>query len=101
MSNTVAINIRTEAQLKNRAQQIAADLRFSLSGLINAYLKQLIRTKTVFFSSVSEEPTEFMLQALKESEADRKAGRTSPKFDNAEDAIAWLDNPRRKYAYQS
>jgi len=100
MSNTVAINIRTETQLKNQAQQIAADLGFSLSSLINAYLKQLIRTKTVFFSSVSEEPTEFMLQVLKESEADKKAGKSSPAFDDAEEAIAWLDNPRRKYAAQ-
>lgn len=100
MNNTAIINIRTEPALKTQAQEIAANLGFSLSSLVNAFLKQLIRTKTVSFSADVEEPSDYLIQALKESEADRKAGQTSPTFDNANNAIAWLNNPNRKYANQ-
>lgn len=90
MSNSAVINIRTEAKLKTQAQEIAAGLGFSLSTLIKAYLKQLIRTKAVSFSAAIEEPNEYMIQALKESEADRKAGRYHS-FLNENDAVAFLD----------
>jgi len=94
--NTAVINIKTDPQVKLRAQKVASDLGFSLSSLINGYLRQLNRTKTVYFSTVSEEPSEYLIQALKESEADRKAGRTSPAFDNTGDAMEWLNDPDRK-----
>ena len=98
---TAVINIKTNPELKLEAQTIAADLGFSLSSLINAFLKNLTRTRTVTFSSaVNEEPSDYLIQALKESEEDRLAGRTSPTFDNANDSIAWLNDPNRKYKYQ-
>lgn len=97
--NTAVINIKTSPQTKKAAKAIAEELGLSLSAVINAYLKHLIRTQTVEFS-LSEEPTEYLLQALKESEEDIKAGRVSPAFDNAEDALAWLDNPKKKYQYE-
>lgn len=95
--NTAVINIKTDSQLKEEAQKIAKELGFSLSSLMNAYLRQLVKGKTVYFS-LNEEPTPYMLNSLKESEADIKAGRVSPNFDKAEDAIAWLNNPKAKYA---
>lgn len=95
--NTAVINIKTDAKVKTQAQRIAAQMGFSLSSLINGYLRQLTRTKTVSFTLNSEEPSEYLIQALKESEADKLAGRTSPAFENADDAIAWLENPHRKY----
>lgn len=98
MSHSVVINIKTEPVTKRRAQKVAQDLGLSLSGLINAYLKQLARTKTVTFSAVDEEPTEYLLRALEESRDDVKAGRVSPSFTNAKEAVTWLNNPRRKYA---
>lgn len=100
MNNTAVINIRTEADLKTQAQEIAANLGFSLSSLINGFLKHLVRTKSISFNATVEEPSDYLIQALKESEADRIAGRTSPTFDNANDAIAWLNDPNRKYANQ-
>lgn len=87
---TAVINIKTDAKIKARAQKVAAQLGFSLSALINAYLRQLVKSKTVHFSLSSEEPTEYLLRSLAESEKDRKAGRVSPTFETAEDAIAWL-----------
>lgn len=84
------INIKTDAKIKAQAQKVASKLGFSLSALINAYLRQLVKSKTVYFSLTSEEPTDYLLNALAESEKDRKAGRVSPKFNSPEDAIAWL-----------
>lgn len=96
--DTVIINVKTESGIKAQAKKIAADLGFSLSSLINAYLRQLIKSKTIYFSLVSEEPTEFLLKSLEESETDRKKGRVSPSFDNSKEAVSWLKNKKRKYA---
>ena len=43
---------------------------------------------------LKEEPNEYMIQALKEVEADKKI---SPTFNNAKDATAWLKDKNRKY----
>jgi len=95
--NTAVINIKTNPEVKAKAQKVAEELGFSLSSLINGYLKHLVKTKTVHFNT-SEEPTEYLIQALKESEKDIKAGRVSPSFDNSEDSIKWLNDPSARYA---
>jgi addiction module RelB/DinJ family antitoxin len=95
--NTAVINIKTNPEVKAKAQKVAEELGFSLSSLINGYLRHLVKTRTAHFTT-SEEPTEYLIQALKESEKDIKAGRVSPSFDNADDAVKWLNNPNAKYA---
>lgn len=97
--NSSVINIKTNPETKKQAQAIAEELGFSLSSVINAFLKQLIRTRSVSFN-IQEEPTEYLLNALEESRRDIEAGRVSPTFDSAEDAIAWLDDPNKKYQNQ-
>ncbi|KKR27102.1 MAG: hypothetical protein A3C27_00765 [Candidatus Levybacteria bacterium RIFCSPHIGHO2_02_FULL_39_36] len=94
--NTAVINIKTEVSTKKQAQRIASELGVSLSSIINAYLKQFVRTRRIEFD-LREEPSDYLLQSLKESQEDIKAGRVSPKFTNAEDAIKWLNNPKAKY----
>ncbi len=88
--NTAVINIKTNPEIKAQAKQVAEELGFNLSSLINAYLRQLVKTKTVNFSVSDEVPTEYLLNMLKESEEDIKKGRVSPFFSNADDAIDWL-----------
>jgi addiction module RelB/DinJ family antitoxin len=95
--NTAVINFKTDPKVKKKAQKVASELGFSLSSLLNGYIRHLIKTKTVYFTAKSEEPSEYLIEVLKESEADRKAGEVSPSFDNAEDAIAWLNDPKRKF----
>ncbi len=87
---TTAIYIRTEPEVKAKAQKVAKELGFSLSSLLNAWLRHFIRTKTVTFSAASEEPSEYLIQAIKKARENRKQGKGSPVFDNAEDAIAYL-----------
>ncbi|MEK7611158.1 MAG: type II toxin-antitoxin system RelB/DinJ family antitoxin [Patescibacteria group bacterium] len=99
MNQTAIINIKTEPQVKIRARKLADDLGLSLSGLINAYLKQVIRTKTVTFSASDEEPTEYLLQMLAESRRDIKAGRVIS-FNGGNAVLGYLDdmiaNERKK-----
>lgn len=44
------INIKTDKEVKRNAKKVAEDLGFSLSAVINAYLKQFVRNKEVYFS---------------------------------------------------
>lgn len=97
--NSAVINIKTQPQTKKEAQKVAESLGLSLSAVINGFLKHLVKTKEIHFNT-SEQPTEYMIQALKESKADIKAGRVSPSFNTTENALAWLDDPARKYENQ-
>lgn len=99
--STVVINIKTDPKVKVKAQRVASELGFSLSSLINGYLKQLTREKTVHFSLSEEGPSEYLIKAIKEAEEDRKVGRVSPSFDNAKDVIDWLNDSERKYMNES
>lgn len=99
MSNTAVINIRTDVKIKTKAQKVVERLGLSLSAVINAYLRQLIRTKSVSFS-LDGEPTDYLLKSLRESKKDIKKGFVSPAFDDVKDADEWLDNPKAKYENQ-
>ena len=97
--NTSVINIRTQPDVKKAAQQVAEDLGMNLSVLINGFLKNLIKTKTISLK-VSEEPSEYLIISIKETEEDVKNGRVSPLFENADEAVAWLNDKDKKYEYQ-
>ena len=99
MSDTSVINIRTDLAIKIKAQKTAKKLGLTLSAVINGYLRQLIRTKSVSFS-LEKQPSDFLLQTLAESKKDIENGYISPVFDNIKDADEWLDNPKAKYANQ-
>jgi len=45
--NTAVINIKTQPEVKAKAQEIAKEIGVSLSSLLNAYLKQFIKTNGV------------------------------------------------------
>ena len=97
--NTAVVNAKIDPQIKKKAQKIAAEIGVTLSDVIDAQLREFIEKKAITFRK-PEIPSEYMKKALQESQEDVKAGRVSPHFDNAKDAIAWLNNPKRKYANQ-
>ena len=74
--NTAAIYIKTNPEIKAKAQKIAKELGLSLSALVNAWLKQLVRTKTVTFSTSAEEPSEYLKKLMKQAEKDYQKGNT-------------------------
>ena len=90
MSYTV-VTTKIDPQTKKEAMATAEVLGVPLSVVIKAFLKQFIRTKTVTFSATVEEPSQYLIDLVKKAREDRKAGKASPTFDNAEDAIKWLN----------
>lgn len=92
--NTAVINLKVEPRLKKDGQRLARNLGLTLSALMKSLLRKAVRKKKVELELV---PTPYLEQALKEAEEDRKAGRVSPRFDNAEDAMAWLKDPNARY----
>ncbi len=52
--NKTVINIKADKEVKEEAQDIARKLGMPLSTIINAYLKQFIRTKEIHFSLEGE-----------------------------------------------
>ena len=86
-----AIYIKTDLEVKLKAQKVSRDLGFSLSSLMNAWLRQLIRTKTVNFSVADEEPSEYLLQVMEKAEKNRKTRKGSPVFEDAGSAVEWLN----------
>ncbi len=96
--NTAVVNFKVDPKVKKSAQAVVERLGFSLSSVLNAYLRNLIRTRTVGFSDdVRLEPTPWTKRMLKQAEKDTKAGFVSPSFSNVKDSIAWLDDPNARY----
>lgn len=88
--NTAVINIKTEPQIKEKAQKVASEMGLTLTAVINRYLKHFVTTKKITFYG-EEEPSPYLVKAMKKAKKDLEAGNTSPAFDNVEDAIKWLN----------
>jgi addiction module RelB/DinJ family antitoxin len=88
--NTATIFIKTEPKVKEEAQKTAEELGFSLSSILNAFLRQFVKTKAVHFSVQDETPNAYLRSLLKQAEEDLKTGNTSPKFETAEEFIEYL-----------
>ena len=92
--NDTVLTLRTNAKIKSDAAKIAASLGFSLSSLVNGYLRNFIKTKTIHFEE-SYEPTPYLKRSIKKALIDIKAGKNmSPSLDTAKDTIAWLHRQR-------
>ena len=84
-------NIKADTDVKLRAQQIAKDLGIPLSTIINAFLKEFIRNKSICFTTAPRMTNEFE-QILKNIEEDIKNQKNlSPAFKKEKEVIAHLD----------
>ncbi len=91
MSKTT-INIKTDKEVKERAQKVARDLGMSLSIIINAYLNQFIRTKEVHFY-LERELKPSVKKRLDRLQKEASEGKNlSPEFKNAKDAVNYLNS---------
>lgn len=59
---TAVLNIKIDPKVKNEAQKVADELGFTLSAIINALLKDLVRNKSISFSTLT--PTPFLKRAV-------------------------------------
>jgi len=91
MASTV-ISIKTDKEVKEKAQKIAKEIGFPLSTLINAFMRQFIKNKTVYFTAMPTESVgEAMGKELEKIEKDIKKGlNLSPKFEKMSDALSYL-----------
>lgn len=90
--NTAVITIKTESQLKAKAQKTASEMGLTLTSVINRYLKHFITAKTITFHSREDEiPNAATRRALKKAEKDWKEGKGSPIFHTGEEAVKWLE----------
>lgn len=87
---TAVINIKTEPKVKKEAQKVAKDLGFSLSSVIDGYLRQLIRAKSINFR-LDEIPNAYLKSVIKQAEKNLKDGKHSPAFKTGKEAVAWLE----------
>ena len=90
--NTV-ISVRIDKKVKESAQEVAKSAGLSLSTLVNAYLRQVVATRRIELFA-PEQMTPRLESLIAEVERERRAGKISPAFDNADDFIAALHAKR-------
>lgn len=89
------ISFRVDTKLKEEARKTATEMGLDLSTVVKSSLLNLVKHKKIDFNA--ETPSAFFISSLKEAKKDIAEGRVSPTFEDADEAIAWLDNPNRKY----
>ncbi|MSU75152.1 MAG: hypothetical protein EXS55_01400 [Candidatus Magasanikbacteria bacterium] len=92
---TSIINVKVDSKIKTKAQKVAAEMGVSLSAVVNAYLRDLIRTETLFVSTRHARPSEWLLNAIREGEEDMKHGRYVS-FNSTDKALRHLDSLKKK-----
>lgn len=88
---TTVIHLKANKEVKENAQKLARELGLSLSDVINASLRNFIRTREITFSDIPQMTPE-LEKLLDSMEEDIKTGRNlSPAFDNTEEMDKYLD----------
>ena len=91
MSKTL-ISIKTDTKVKKEAQKIAKELGIPLSTVVNAYLKEFVRERSVRLSLDPQLRPE-VEKALREADEDFKKGKNiSPVFASSKEISEYLDN---------
>ncbi len=84
------IHIKADKEVKENAAKVAHELGLNLSDIINASLRNFIRTREVTFSHTPQMTPE-LEKLLDRVEEDIKKGRNlSPRFKSVEESIEWL-----------
>lgn len=85
------INIKADKEVKENAQRVAQELGLPLSGVINAFLKEFVRNRSVSFSAIPR-MTPYLEKVLAGVEEDIKKGRNmSLLFSSREEMDEYLD----------
>lgn len=96
----VIVQVPMNKDLKKKAEVVSSEMGFSsLQETIRVLLTKLSKNEFNLKIEETEEITDLSPAAerrFKKAVADIKAGRTSPIFNNADDAIAWLHNPNAR-----
>ena len=86
------INIKTDRDIKIKAQKVAKKLGLPLGTVLNAYLREFVRTKKASFS-IPPKMTPQLEKLIFQVEKDIKTGRNlSPVFTSAKEMDDYLDS---------
>lgn len=84
------IHIKADKEVKENAAKVAHELGLNLSDVINASLRNFIRTREIIFSDTPQMTPE-LEKLLDKVEEDIKHNRNlSPRFTSVEESIDWL-----------
>jgi addiction module RelB/DinJ family antitoxin len=85
------LNVKTDSDVKEKAQSLAKHMGIPLSTVVNAYLKEFINSGEIRLSREPQLRKEVALRLAKHV-AEAKLGKSvSPSFSQTEDAIAYLN----------
>lgn len=86
------IHIKSDKEVKENAQKLAKELGLNLSDVINASLRNFIRTREIYISAVPRMTPE-LENLLERVEDDIKNNKNlSPVFSSYKEASEYLDN---------
>ena len=88
--NTPLSYIKTEPELKVKAEEAAKELGVDLSAAVNEFLKEFIRAKKINHDP-GYKPSAYLKRVIRQAEKNLKAGKHSPVFETGEEAVAWLE----------
>jgi antitoxin component of RelBE/YafQ-DinJ toxin-antitoxin module len=86
------INIKTNKEVKKNAQKIAKDIGISLSDVVNASLRNFIRTREVYFSAIPRMTPEFERLVGRINKDIKEKKNLSPSLSSSEKINDYLDN---------
>ncbi|MDO8498677.1 MAG: hypothetical protein Q7S44_02725 [bacterium] len=87
------IHIKINKEVKKNAQRAAKDLGLTLTDVINAALRNFIRTREVVFSDIPQ-MTPKLEKLIEKVEEDIKHGRNvSPRYKTAKEFLEALNSP--------
>jgi len=87
--NTAILNIKTDPETKEQLKAFASNLGLPVSTLLNAQIRQMLRTRKVEFE-VSLEPTPYLKKIIKEVESDNQIGRNFVQTTNRTELVKLL-----------
>lgn len=89
----IIVQVPMTRELKDKAEKTSADLGFSsLQEAIRVLLTKLSKREfSLKVEEAKEQPSQYLLSAMKQAKKNRKAGKASPIFSNVADDLKWLE----------
>lgn len=89
----VVVQVPMSKELKDEAETVSSDLGFSsIQEAIRVLLTKLSRREfSLKVVENEEEPSQYLLSAMRKAKKNRKAGKSSPIFTNIADELKWLE----------
>lgn len=91
---TTVIHIKADKEVKKNAQKAAKDLGLTLSDVINASLRNFIKTREVIFSDIPQMTPELEKLLDKVGDDIKEGKNLSPAFESGEEMDKYLDSFR-------